>query len=303
MRISIIGGGSIGLLYSAYLAEQFDVTIYTRSESQANLINDVGILVKKNNLLVKQVYVKATTSNRWQGNEDLAIITVKQYDLPVIIEQINKFKNVHMGSLLFLQNGMGHLAAIEKLTTANIGVGVVEHGALRLNNYTVEHTGNGLTRLAKFRGDFGIFTKLITAWAQSFSFVEEKDYRKMLEKKLIVNLMINPLTAILKVRNGALVENKYYYKLFKQLYGEVSQIFSINNNEEVFNYVLSVCKQTANNKSSMYKDIIEGRQTELEAIVGYALQVARQNKLATPILATLYMMLKGSECARGGAYN
>ena len=56
-------------------------------------------------------------------------------------------------SLLFVQNGMGHLKMLEKLKNRDIFVATIEHGALRLAENEVNHTGEGITRIAPFRGN------------------------------------------------------------------------------------------------------------------------------------------------------
>ena len=43
MRIGIIGGGAIGLLFANYLSENHDVTIFTRTKEQAELLNRDGL--------------------------------------------------------------------------------------------------------------------------------------------------------------------------------------------------------------------------------------------------------------------
>ena len=53
-------------------------------------------------------------------------------------------------SILFLQNGMGHLKYLDKLK-GEVYVGTVEHGAIRLKANTVLHTGIGSTNISSFR--------------------------------------------------------------------------------------------------------------------------------------------------------
>ena len=51
----------------------------------------------------------------------------------------------------------------------------------------------------------------------------EEDYENMLLKKLVVNAVINPLTAILGIKNGELIENKHYFELVKMIFSEIEQ--------------------------------------------------------------------------------
>src|SRR3954471_21036634 len=87
MRVGVIGAGSIGLLFAAYLSQVFDVTVYTRSQEQANEIDLHGIsLLNGTERTVAEV--KALPITDWQGLEKLTIIAVKQYQLFSIIERL-----------------------------------------------------------------------------------------------------------------------------------------------------------------------------------------------------------------------
>ncbi|MFP3340851.1 2-dehydropantoate 2-reductase N-terminal domain-containing protein, partial [Micrococcus sp. SIMBA_131] len=61
--------------------------------------------------------------------------------------------------ILFIQNGMGHLSFI-KLLHHNVLVGVVEHGALKIDERTVEHTGDGIIRMSAYSGVPNVRTAL-----------------------------------------------------------------------------------------------------------------------------------------------
>ena len=81
----------------------------------------------------------------------------------------------------------------------------------------------------------------------------------MLLKKLVVNAVINPLTAVLGVENGELIENKYYFELVKMIFTEIEQglQFKIVNN--TLKILSTVCEKTAHNQSSMLCDL-EGKR-------------------------------------------
>ncbi len=121
-----------------------------------------------------------------------------------------------------------------------------------------------------------------------------KEWLPMLERKLLVNLCINPLTAVLGVNNGELLHNPYYFSLFKTVYQEGSAVLGMTNNAEVWEDVKQVCKQTEANRSSMLNDLVQGMQTEVEAICGYVLKRAGgEHRL--PTVRLLYELIKGKE--------
>jgi 2-dehydropantoate 2-reductase len=71
------------------------------------------------------------------------------------------------------------------------------------------------------------------------------------------------------------------------------------NEEQMWELVTTICKNTAQNKSSMLRDIEEGRKTEIDAILGYVLAEAKKIEREVAITQFLYDSIKGME-RRGG---
>eukprot|EP01119_Soliformovum_irregulare_P001085 TRINITY_DN1080_c0_g1_i6.p1 TRINITY_DN1080_c0_g1~~TRINITY_DN1080_c0_g1_i6.p1 ORF type:complete len:132 (+),score=49.42 TRINITY_DN1080_c0_g1_i6:83-478(+) len=89
--------------------------------------------------------------------------------------------------------------------------------------------------------------------------------------KLIVNSAINPISAILGVKNGELAENSSTRELLGQTVKEgasVAQAKGVSLPFDVFQKVLDVARATAQNSSSMLKDVRRGTLTEVDAING-----------------------------------
>ncbi|MFT9598569.1 2-dehydropantoate 2-reductase [Mesobacillus sp.] len=298
MKIGIIGGGSIGLLFSYYLGMENDVSLFTRTREQADLINEHGLHLIKRGIEQDTVQVTAAPFQEWKGNDDLTVVAVKQYQLDDLISDIrDKAKR----SILFLQNGYGHIKLLSELETAEVYVGSVEHGAVRKNGFTVQHNGMGVTRTAVFKGEAALLGELSTIAPSGFPFILEPDFKEMLIKKLVVNSVINPLTAILKVKNGELIHNPFYYEIFKRMFDECVYVLDLPNRAQYFQNLRAVCEKTANNHSSMYKDIENGRQTEIDAILGYLLELSRSKNKKAPLIHNYYHCIKGKEHEREGA--
>lgn len=294
MKIAIIGGGAIGLLFAHYLNEHHNVQVYVRNKSQADRLRSQGLKFERDGKRFNHP-IQASLFSEWKGEEDLTIVAVKQYSIPEVVCSMKKMSHGRNLSLLFLQNGMGHLKWIQSLEADHLFVGSVEHGALKVESETVIHTGIGVTKLAAIKGDLTFLQAISEPALNYFPFVFKQDYNGMLIEKLIVNSVINPLTAVLRVRNGELLENQYYYRLFLKLFGEVSTILDIYDKKTALNHVKMVCRDTGNNRSSMLKDIEEGRHTEIDAILGYILEEADRKKMVAPYSLCLYCLVKGKE--------
>lgn len=298
MKIGIIGAGSIGLLFAAYLSKAFPITLYTRTSVQAEEINQNGIYLQKGTEIQK-ISVRALPISEWEGEEELTIIAVKQYQLPSLMNKLHNLDSVPQ-NLLFLQNGMSHLKLLEVIFDANIFVGSVEHGASKVNTYTVRHNGEGAINLALFKGDslrIKEFTEVSAAI--NFPITIKENYYKMLVNKLVVNAVINPLTAILHVQNGELIKNPYYFAAVKKLFREISYVLNLEDPIRKFRDMVRICIKTAGNRSSMLKDIEAGRKTEIEAILGFLLDEAAKQQKKAIIIESYYHLIKGKEKGQG----
>lgn len=299
MQISIIGAGSIGLLFAAKLSAFCHVNLYCRTNKQAMEINNNGLEFTQG-LQSQKLSVEAFTMDDWVGAEELTIIAVKQYQLQPVLDTINSFHK-KLENLLFLQNGMSHIRQIENVKAENIFIGSVEHGALKLGPRTVSFNGEGVTNIALFKGNMAFMERFCTAVQTVFPFVFKPDYYQMLINKLIINACINPLTAILQVNNGELIKNQYFYTAMSDLFTEISTILDLQNPEGYWQQIYTVCQKTASNRSSMLKDIEAKRQTEIDAILGFLLDEAELKGKQAPLIKGLYSLVKGKELS-GGAF-
>lgn len=292
MKIGIIGAGSIGLLLASYLSSAFPITLFTRTREQAKEINHHGLHLLKGTEQMK-VDILARPINDWTGTEDLTIVAVKQYHLDSVLTKL-KAVDSHQ-DLLFLQNGMGHLELLDSLQSENIFVGSVEHGAHKVNAYTVRHNGEGIINVAVFRGEAAKLGDFAKSTPTNFPITIKDDYYEVLVSKLIINAVINPLTALLQVKNGELVDNPFYFAALRNLFTEIAYILNIDNPEKRLQQILNICKNTADNHSSMLKDVEAKRKTEVDAILGFLLSEAKKQGKKAPLVDSYYCFIKGKE--------
>ncbi|HEU5139996.1 MAG TPA: 2-dehydropantoate 2-reductase [Bacillales bacterium] len=289
MNVAIIGGGSIGLLFTYYFTKKVENTVlYVRREDQAELLNRSGLKLYREGTL-REVKVKTKVLQEEEKiKADLVVIAVKQYDLAELAETV-KTRISEQAQLLFVQNGMGHVSIMKTLPQDHIYVGVVDHGALKIAEHKVEHSGEGTVKLAAFRGDSDAAAPIFDQLAESrFPIEVQEDWYQLLAEKLLVNAVINPLTALYHVENGRLLTNDYFHQNMKNLFDEAFHVLCLEDKEKSWNNVKDVCNQTARNRSSMLRDIETGRQTEIDAISGYLLERADRKACSVPLTKFVY---------------
>src|SRR5699024_11364265 len=83
-------------------------------------------------------------------------------------------------------------------------------------------------------------------------------WKILLKEKLIVNAVINPLTALFNVKNGVILSNKYLYDIAEKLCFEAAESLNLDF-EENWHRVQTIAKKTSENISSMLKRSEERR--------------------------------------------
>jgi len=116
-----------------------------------------------------------------------------------------------------------------------------------------------------------------------------------LVEKVAINCCINPLTAVHRVKNGDLLSEIHR----DQVTTVISEVSSVLDDlgypalsMELGRRVHEVMTDTAENRSSMLNDVMAGRRTEANAIVGWLL---RQTKRELPALTALATQLRALE--------
>ncbi|SDL77205.1 2-dehydropantoate 2-reductase [Sediminibacillus halophilus] len=292
MKVGIIGGGAVGLLTAVNLTKGgHQVTVYVRREEQKHEINKGGVSLVPD---YKNFPVRALLLEELR-KEDIIMIAVKQYHLSDILPRLQSYLNI---PLIFLQNGMGHLELLSPLKDSHqMLLGVLEYGALKHDDYTVEQTGKGICRIASLSELSATSNQTIHKLAtSSYPINLEEDWYHMLAQKLVVNAVINPLTALFQVKNESLLENEHLLWLAEKLCQEACEVLGLSSGKS-WEIVKRIVYQTKENYSSMCKDIEAGRRTEIEAISGYILKKTQCDLVYTSFA---YRSIKALEMNAGG---
>jgi len=290
MGVVIAGAGSVGLLLGSFLAESgIEVTMFVRREAQANLLTSEGIRRKNANGSESVVRVNATTDIGEIPINQLWIIAVKYASVKGLLMELEETGVAE--SLMFIQNGIGHIELANAAHSPNIAFATVEHGALRTDDRTVVHNGIGMITIGAGRGNTNEFNSVEQAESISFPVTRHADAEFVLMRKGLINCMINPLTAILEVKNGELLSNESCFALFEGLYQELMNAFPEMAAVLSLEDVSAVCQRTAENHSSMLADRSAGRPMEIETIVTAVIRKAREAQIEMPLLSTYEKML------------
>ncbi len=122
------------------------------------------------------------------------------------------------------------------------------------------------------------------------------DLTSLVWGKLVINVAINPLTALLGVRNGLLLESKSARQVMGQAAGEAAEVARAMGIELNFSDPLqaaeAVAEATAENQSSMLQDINREAPTEIDVLCGAVTRLGRQYQVPTPTNQLLWQLVK-----------
>ena len=294
MKINVAGAGAIGMLVGARLAEAgFDVGMVTRTAEQADAIRDGGILLSA--ACEQKVFrVRATANSDAAAEGGMTILAMKSYDLEAFLEELTGKPGE--APLLFLQNGVSHLSLSSRFRDRPVAFGTVEHGSRKTGLRSVEHTGTGPLRISPAAGDFTPFQPLLGAHSSTFPIIRaEEGPEHLLMIKALKNCLINPVTAVAGVRNGVLTEDPDLRALLGRLHEELAGAFPEIAGEVTLEEAFALCRKTADNTSSMLADLMAGRKTEADSIMGGVIALARERCASLPILAALNDLVRSLE--------
>lgn len=133
-------------------------------------------------------------------------------------------------------------------------------------------------------------------------------------EKLSANAILNPITALLDVPNGALLHNSSLSMVQRMLLAELSLVIrglpeleGIPNVHQRFSaqrlehYVLGIISRTAQNSSSMREDFRRAKQTEIDFINGYIIRRGEEQGIKCAINFVLMNLVKGKTLIQQGA--
>jgi 2-dehydropantoate 2-reductase len=312
MRIRIVGAGALGMLFTSKITTtKAQVELITHTHNQSDLLSMNGLKVVDANM--ERIFpVQAYSITSCNDTADLLdpvdwlFLMVKQKDITKnLLTQLLLLATEETRVLCF-QNGIGHIEVLKQAFPGNrLYAAITTEGALKKSEHSFRHTGRGTTWFGRIEEtndcadyderEINLQTMLSEAGFEVFL---SKKIISNIWNKLLINAVINPLTAILQIKNGVLLESVYMQDLMRALFEEGCKVASyakIEIADNLWEQLVQVCEGTAENKSSMLKDIMEGRTTEIDWINGALLRYANEYKLVLPAHQTLYRMVKHLE--------
>lgn len=284
MKYAIIGAGANGML-PAYLLKKagHDVQVVTEHEEQAASINEQGIIHGKD-----RQYIKAYTDIEQIDPDAFILLTVKYEDLQPILRLLKI--RCPSNRIIFLQQGMLFLEKARTLSHRHIAAAVLETDCVKLSNTEISFNKTAHVTYGLVKGHMEEFQPLLESSAWQTNWVETIE--EQLFESLLFSSLIDPLTALMKIRNGELITNPHAYELFRNLYNELYLAFPEIESLQPIEKVAAFCAAEPERASAMLTDRLAGDPMEVEGLMLYVLN---RSKLELPLFKAFYHLLKTVE--------
>ncbi|WP_372760364.1 ketopantoate reductase family protein [Pseudoalteromonas sp.] len=297
-NILIVGDGAIGLLFSHFLSSQHKVTVLTRKNSKNTRFyshkNQPSQAINAQFISLEQLPHLAEF--------DVVLFAVKAFQVADAFAQLKPYLNSRC-AIILSHNGMGNVEqlnaelgadqALYFLTTTMAG--------FKSNHYIVQHTGEGHSILGGCNPLALKNSANMTALLKAIPHLTSTEIIHQLRfKKLLVNIAINPLTALYNIKNGQL-RSPIYCTTIMNLLAEACHIAKAQQLDislvSALNSAYSVMTLTAENYSSMQQDIAHNRTSEIAAICGYISEQGKRYKVKTPYNDMMLMKIEAKKSA------
>ncbi|MEJ8324540.1 MULTISPECIES: 2-dehydropantoate 2-reductase [Kosakonia] len=289
MRITVLGCGALGQLWLTALCKKgHEVQGWLRVPQpfcSVNVVDEDG-----------SIFNESLTANdpEFLARSDLLLVTLKAWQVSDAVKGLAATLSPSTPVLL-IHNGMGTVEELKALTNPLL-IGTTTHAARRDGNVIV-HVASGTTHIGPARQQDGEFSYLADILQDVLPDVAwHNTIRPALWRKLAVNCVINPLTALHDCKNGDL---RAFPEEIHKVTHEVAAVIEREGHhisaDDLLSYVNQIIENTAENISSMLQDVRAMRHTECDYITGYLLRRARAHGIAVPENARLYEMIKRKE--------
>lgn len=310
MKIVIVGAGALGRLLGAFLARGgHTVSFVEKDQEVVKAINDKGIGVGRPEASDTDQIVYTPAKAYTAGSEikecDVLLMAVKSYSS---YEAAHEIKHLVTASspLITLQNGLDHL---EKIATVvepeNIIAGFTLLAGTALGPGEVIDDREGKTYIGEQNGIISKRLEKISSMLNECGLetMPVNDIVRRTWCKVIVHAAINPVAAMLRHKNGVLLESMESLSLMKRLIDEGKEVARVSGLElgcpDLYDILFESCRNTYNHLAPMLQDIINGRKTEVDSLNGALFNYGKRNGYEAITHLTMLELVKSLEKTSG----
>lgn len=294
--ILLVGTGALATLFAARLSEAgHSVSMLGTWKDGLHALQKDGARIIDANGNEKSYQVHATDNPNEVKDSKYALVLVKAWQTERAAKQLQEAL-ADDGLAVTLQNGIGNKETLQStLGVGRVSLGITTTGATLLAPGLVKVGGEGIISLEQNQASLKLEAMLKSA---KFNLQIVDDAESLVWGKLVINAAINPLTALLQVPNGELLSHPKARKMMGALAEETAEVAEAEHVHLPFENPVSaaedVARKTAQNKSSMFQDVLRGAPTEIDAICGAIMKRGQKHGIKTPYNKACWTMVRAT---------
>ncbi|MBP2132668.1 2-dehydropantoate 2-reductase [Methanomicrobium sp. W14] len=309
-EILILGAGAVGLSIAGRLSGICNVSVVCR-ERHAEVIRKKGLFMDGIWGNKKVSGIKCFSSPEILAEAktgyDFVLITCKSNDTLNVCNEYSKFLKENIA--VSIQNGIGNGDIIQRFSDLVIGATITtnfyshDNGCVTVRNET-EPLKIGIYPGNRNTGDSqGALNEIEEILCRAKISTEiSSDIRVSIWEKNLLNIAVNPVSAILSIKVGE-VMNENVKVVVTGLIKETFEIMSAEkiktkwkNPDDYLNYLFSTLVPSFSGVyTSMYQDLEMKRETEIDYINGAVVSLGEKNGIKTPFNVCVCSLLKYCE--------
>ena len=293
-NILLVGTGALSTLFAARLSEAgHHVSMLGTWKDGLQALSERGARVTDATGAERTYRVHATSDPNEVKGVNHAIVLVKSWQTERVANQLKGILAPE-GIALTLQNGLGNRERLTRdLGAGRVALGITTTGATLLGPGHVKTGGEGMISMEQNPALAPLEAALRSS---NFNLHIVADARSLVWGKLVINAAINPLTALLRVPNGELLNHPWARKAMSALARETAQVAEAERVSLPFADPIQaaeeVARKTAKNLSSMFQDVRRGAPTEIDAICGAVTERGEKHGIDTPYNRSCWQLVK-----------
>ena len=293
-EILIVGTGALATLFAArFSAAGVDVTMLGTWKAGLDALRKEGARLVGLDGVERAYPVRVTDNPIECRGARLVLVLVKGWQTERAARQLYTCLDED-GLALTLQNGLGNREIlVGTLDQQRVALGVTTIGATLLAPGLARLGGEGVVSL-EAHPCLDPLEAILRAAGFAVTVVE--DARSLVWGKLVISAAINPLTALLRLPNGELLQRPAARSLMGELAREAAAVARAIGVSLPFESPEStaeeVARRTAANRSSMLQDVLRGAPTEIDAICGAIVRNGEERGVPTPVNRLMWHLVK-----------
>ena len=302
MTVGIVGAGAMGSLFGGRLAQAgVEVTLFDINEAHVAAIRKDGLKIEDLAAGTTAVCRPGATSRAEElRNAEYLLVFVKSAATEAVARRFASLA-APQAIAVTLQNGLGNEAILKAhFGAGRTAAGVTAQGATFVGPGQVRHAGRGPTHMCMSDRNNARLEPLVEAFDRAgLECHLEESIDNLIWSKLVINVGINALTALVGVPNGQLPAGPDTRELMADLVAEAVAVAQARGVELTYPDPLArvreVAEMTGKNRSSMLQDFDNRRGTEIDFINGAVVREAEALGIPAPVNRTVTRLVKAVE--------